>query len=119
MHTKIFRILLKSSGLLLHQAKDLAHSAHFIQNLHNQKLQHYVLGKNPTSVQNAITLAQKTDAELRFIEGLHKHNSGQEINTIYPKHKDKPINKGPRHACNGPHLIKIVITQHVVDANQI
>ena len=50
-------LLLKSSGLLPHQAKDLAHITHFICNLHNQKLQHYVLGKNPTSVQNAIMLA--------------------------------------------------------------
>ena len=47
------------SGLLSHQAKDLAHTTHFIQNLHNQKLQHYVLGKNPTSVQHAIMLAQE------------------------------------------------------------
>ena len=52
-------LLLKSSGLLQHQPKDLAHITHFICNLHNQKLQHYVLGRHPTSVQNAITLAQK------------------------------------------------------------
>ena len=52
-------LFLKSSGLPLHQANDLAHITHFICNLHNQKLQHYVLGKNPTSVQNTITLAQK------------------------------------------------------------
>ena len=36
-------LLLKSSGLLPHQAKDLAHITHFIHNLHNQKLQHYML----------------------------------------------------------------------------
>ena len=35
-------LLLKSSGLLLHQAKDSAHITHFICNLHNQKIQHYV-----------------------------------------------------------------------------
>ena len=52
------------------------------------------------------TLAQKKDPELRIIEGLHNHNSGHEINNIYPKHSDKPINIGPCHACNGPHLIK-------------
>ena len=52
-------LLSKSSSILPHQAKDLAHITHFICNLHNQKLQHYVLGKSPTSVQNAITLAQK------------------------------------------------------------
>ena len=52
-------LLLKSSGLLLHQARDLALITHFIYNPHNQKLHHYVLGKNPTSVQNAITLVQK------------------------------------------------------------
>ena len=52
-------LLLKPSRLLLHQAKDLAHITHFIQNLHNHNLQHYMLGKNPTSVQNTIMLAQK------------------------------------------------------------
>ena len=40
-------LLIKSSGLLLHKAKDLAHITHFICNLHNQKLQHSMLGKNP------------------------------------------------------------------------
>ena len=54
-------LLLKSSGFLLHQVKDLAHIMPFICNLCNQKLQHYMLGKNPTSIQNAITLAQKKD----------------------------------------------------------
>ena len=38
-------IILKSSRLLPHQAKDLAHIMHFIRILHNQKLQHNVLGK--------------------------------------------------------------------------
>ena len=74
-------LLHKFSGLLPHQTKDLAHITHFMSNLHNQKLQHYVLGKNLTSDQNAITLAQKNDAELCIIEGLHSHDSGHEINT--------------------------------------
>ena len=99
-------LLLKSSGLLQHQAKDIAHITHFIRNLHNQKLQHYVLGKNPTSVQNAIMLAQKKDAELRIIEGLYNHVSGHKINNIYPKHSNKPIDIEPCHTCNGSHLIK-------------
>ena len=50
-------------------------------------------------VQNAITLAQKKDAELRITEGLHNHDSDHEINNIYPEHNDKQIN------INGPHLI--------------
>ena len=79
---------------------------HFIRKFHNQNLQHYVLGKNPTSVQNAIMLAQKKDAELRIIERLHNHDSDHEINNIYTKHNDIPINMGPCHACSGPHLIK-------------
>ena len=99
-------LLLKSSRLLLHQAKQLACITHFIQNLHNQKLQHYVLGKNHTSVQNAFTLAHKIEAELRIIAGLHNHKLGHEINNIYPKHNDKSINIGPCHTCNNPHLIK-------------
>ena len=65
---------------------------YFIRNLHNQKLQHYVLGKNPTSVQNAIMLVQKKDAELNTIEGLHNHDLGHEINNIYPSHNDKSNN---------------------------
>ena len=52
-------LLLKSSGLLPHQAKDIAHITNVIRNLYNQKLQHYVLGKDPTLVQNTIALAQK------------------------------------------------------------
>ena len=48
-------LLLKSSGLLPPQARDLAHIKHFICNLHKQNLQHYVLGKNQTSIQHAIT----------------------------------------------------------------
>ena len=62
--------ILKSSGLLSYQAKDLAHFMHFIRNVHNQKLQHYILSKNCTSVKNAIMLVQKKDAELKIIEGL-------------------------------------------------
>ena len=79
---KISDLLLTSSGLLPHQSKDLAYIMHFICNLHNQKLQHYVLGKNPTSVQNAITIAQNKDAELCIIEGLHNHDPEHENNNI-------------------------------------
>ena len=50
-------------------------------------------------------LAQKKDIELRIIEGLHNHDSGYEINNIYPKPNNKPINIGPCHACNGPYVI--------------
>ena len=90
----------------MHQAKDSVHITHFIRNLHNQKLKHYLLGKNPTSVQNAIILAQKKDAELKIIGGLHSHDSGHEINNIYPSHNDKSNNIRPCHTCNGPHFIK-------------
>ena len=79
---------------------------HFIRKLYNQKLQHYILGKNPTSTQNAIMVAGKKDAELRIIEGLHNHDSGHKINNIYTEQNDKPINVGPCHVCNDPHLIK-------------
>ena len=34
---KFFDLLLKSSSLLPHRAKDLAHITHFIHSLHNQK----------------------------------------------------------------------------------
>ena len=97
-------LLLKSSGLLLHQAKDLAHIAHFMYNLYNEKPQHYVLGKNPTSVQNAITAAQKKDAELCIIEGLHNHDLEHEMNHISNKqYQSQNINPRPCHGCSGPH----------------
>ena len=41
-----------------------------------------MLGENPTSVQNAITLAQKKDAELCIIEGLHNHDPEHKIDNI-------------------------------------
>ena len=98
-------LLLKSSGLLPHHAKDLAHITCFIRNLHNQKL-HYILGKNPISVQNTITLGQKKDTELKIIQGLHNHDLSHEINNIYPSQIDKPNKIGPCHAYNGPPFIK-------------
>ena len=99
-------LLLKSSGLLPYQAKDLAHITHFIRNLHNQKLQHYILGKSPTSVQNVIMLVQRKDAELKIIEGLHSNDLDNEVHNINLSQTDKPNNPAPCHACNGPHLIK-------------
>ena len=98
-------LLLKSSGLVLHQAKDLFHIIHFICHLCNNKLQHYVLGKNPTSVQNAITLVQRKDMELHIIEGLQCVDSGHEINNINNKQNDQN-NMGSCHACSSPHLVR-------------
>ena len=40
-------LLLKSSDLLLHQAKGFTNIIHFIQNIYNHELQHYVLGRTP------------------------------------------------------------------------
>ena len=78
-------LFLMSSGLLLHQANNLTHIMHFIHDLHNQKLQQHVLGKNPTSVQNTLPLAQKRDDELCIIEGLHNDDPEHEINNISNK----------------------------------
>ena len=79
---------------------------HFICNLHTQRIQHYVLGKNPTSVQNTITLAKK-DAELCIIEDLHNHDPEHKTNHISKKkYQSKNSNTGPCHACSGPRLIK-------------
>ena len=76
----------------------MAHITQFIYNLHIQRLEHYVLSKNPTSVQNAITLAKRKDAELHIIEGLHNHNSDHEVNNIYNKQNNNENNMGPCHA---------------------
>ena len=101
-------LLLKSSSLLPHQAKDLAYITHFICNLHNQKLQHYVLGKTPTSVQNTITLAQKKDTELWIIEGIHNNDSDLGINdtSSNKQYQSKSSSSGPCHSCSGPYLIR-------------
>ena len=104
---KFSDLLLISSGFLLHQATDIAHITHFICNMHNQKLQHYVLGKDPTSMQNAITLAQKKDAELCITEGLHNHDPEHEVDNISNKqYQSQNSNIWPCHGYSGPHLIK-------------
>ena len=50
-------------------------------------------------------LAQKKDAELHIIEGLHSHDPGPEINNIANKQIDNQNNNGPCHVCSGPHLV--------------
>ena len=93
--------------MLQHQAKDLAHITHFIHNFYNQNLQHYVLGKNPTLVQNVTTLAQKNDAKLCIIEGLHNHDPEHKVNYISRKqYQNQNSNTGHCHGCIGSHLIK-------------
>ena len=110
-------LLFKSSGLLPHKQKDLAHITHFIRNLHNQKFQHYVLGKNPTKVQNAITLVQKKDAELKMIEGLHNHNTYHKIHNINLSHNDKLIALDPVTHVMVLTSLKIAMKQLVLDVN--
>ena len=51
-------------------------------------------------------ISSEKDTKLIIIKGLNNHDSGHEINNIYPKHNDRSINIGPCHACNGPHQIK-------------
>ena len=65
-----------------------------------------MLGKNPTSVETAITLGHKKNAELHIIEDLHNHYSGHEVNNIYNKQNDNQNKMGPCHACNGSHPVK-------------
>ena len=66
-----------------------------------------MLGKNPTSVHNAITISQKKDDELHIIEGFHNHDPEHKINNISSKqYQSQNSNIGPCHGCSGPHLIK-------------
>ena len=66
-----------------------------------------MLGTNPTSVQNNITLAQKKDAELHIIEALHNQDPVHEINHISNKqYQGQSSNPGPLQCCSGPHLIR-------------
>ena len=67
-----------------------------------------MLGKIPSSVQNAITLAQKKDTELCMIQGLHNHDPKHKINYISSIKQYHSKSSGPRpcHGCNGPHLIR-------------
>ena len=102
---KIFRPATQIQQPTTTLGKRVGSITHFICNLHNHKLQHYVLGKNPSSVQKAITLEQKKDAELHIIEGLHSHDSVHDVNNITNKQNDDQNNMGSCHACSGPHLI--------------
>ena len=110
-------LLLKSSGLLPHQAQDLAYITYFIRNLHNQNLQHYILGKKPKSVQNAITLIQKKDVELKIIEGLHNHNLEHEIHNYNLYQNDNLITLDPTMHVMVLISLKIVMSQPVLDVN--
>ena len=65
-----------------------------------------MLGKNPNSVQNAITFVQKKDAELCSIEGFHNHASGHKLNITYNKQNDNQNDKGLALHGHGLHLIK-------------
>ena len=98
-------LLLKSSGLLLHQAKDLVHIMHFIRNLHNQKLQHCFRQK-PHISQKCHYVGTEKGCRIKIIEGLHNHDSGHIIHNIYPSQNDKSNKLVPCHACKGPHFIK-------------
>ena len=103
---KFSDLLLKSSALLIHQAKDLAHITHFKCNLHNQNFHHYVLSKNQTLVHNAVTLAQKMDSKLCIIESLHNHDPQHEINNISNKqYQNQNSNTGLCYGCR-PIFIK-------------
>ena len=66
-----------------------------------------MLGRNPTSLQNAITIVQKGDPELHVIEGLYNHDPEHKINHISNKKYHSQIsNSGPCHGCSVPHLIR-------------
>ena len=60
---RLFRHTTQIQQLTTTSGNNLVHITHFICNLHNQKLQHYMLGKNHTINQNVIMLAQKRDVE--------------------------------------------------------
>ena len=68
-----------------------------------------MLGKNPTSVQSAVTFAQKKDTELCIIESLHNHEPEHKINYIPSNKQYHGKSSGPRpcHGCNGSHLIRV------------
>ena len=111
-------LLLKSSRLLPHQAKDLVDITHFIRNLHYQKL-HYILGKKPTSVQNTIMLAQKKDGELKTIEGLHNHDLGMKCTTFTQVVMTNTINLDPAMHIMVLTSLKIVVKQCALHVNLI
>ena len=110
--TETARICTKSFGptqiqqSLPHQAKDLAHITHFICNLLNQKLQHYMFGKNPTSVQNAIMLEQKRMWNYSLFKAYIIMIQDTKLTTFIINKNDNQNNMGPCHVCNCPHLVK-------------
>ena len=98
---KFSDLLLKSSGLLLHQAKDLAYITHFICNLHNLQL----CVRYKPNLSSEHHLAQKKDSELCIIEGLYNHDPEHKINNISNKQYQNS-NTGPFHGYNSSHLKK-------------
>ena len=86
-------------------------------NLYNPKIATLILGKSSTSVQNAIRLAQKKDAELCIIEGLHSHESGHEINKLL---RNKLIIKALNTAMLvvAHILYEIAMNQYAIDTDQ-
>ena len=97
-------LLLKSRGLLPHQAKDLVHITHFLRKLHNKNLQHYVSGKKQHQSKLPLHWHRKKDAELKII-GFHKHDLGYEIHNIHVGWNDNPSKLGPCEFCKDPHFI--------------
>ena len=110
-------LLLNSSSLLPHQAKDLAHIMHFNCKLHNQKLQHCMLGQNLTSVQNAITLIQKkmwNSALFKvYIVMIQAIKSTLLVNKLITK-----TTLDPAMLVEVCTLCKIAMNQYAIDADQ-
>ena len=102
---QISDFLLKSSGLLTHQAKYLTHITYFIHNLYNQILHHNVLGKNPASVQNTITIGQKKMLNYTLLKAyiimIQNNKLTISSNKLY---QNLNSNTGSYHGWSSPHL---------------
>ena len=83
----------------------MAPITHFIYNVYKQMLQHYMLGKNPSSAQSAIVLAQKKMQNLALLVYTVLIQV-MELATLIISNIINQNNMGPFHACSGPHLVR-------------
>ena len=77
-----------------------------------------MLGKNLTSVQNVIMLAQKKDVELCIIKGLHNHDPGHKVNNIASKQINNKTALNPAMLRAAHTWYEIAMNQYVINPYQ-
>ena len=77
-----------------------------------------MLGKDPTSVQNALHAGTEKGMELCIIEGLHSYDAGHEISNTASEQFDSKNSIGPCLALTVCPLYEIAMIQYTIIADQ-